>query len=62
MEKVTKEPSLCHLEVFIMKRIFDKQRIQAAMDGIGLSQCMQTIDPGILIYEYSPGELVISPL
>jgi len=45
-----------------MKRIFDKQRIQAAMDGIGLSQCMQTIDPGILIYEYSPGELVISPL
>ena len=32
------------------------------MEQTGLSKCRTTIDPGILICEYAPGELVISPL
>jgi len=45
-----------------MKRIYDRHSVQTAMEKTGLMQCMKDIDPGILICEYSPGELVISPL
>jgi len=45
-----------------MKRVFDKRKIQTAMDQTGLAECMKTIDPSVMICEYAPGELVISPL
>ncbi|MBR3401992.1 MAG: Crp/Fnr family transcriptional regulator [Parasporobacterium sp.] len=45
-----------------MKRTYDKRKIQAALEQTGLNQCLKTIDPGIMICDYAPGELVISPL
>ena len=45
-----------------MRRIFDQRRMKEAFQQTGLDSCISVIDPGVMICEYLPGELVISPL
>jgi len=45
-----------------MKRSYDKQKIRKAFEQTGLDQCLRSIDPDILICEFAPGELILSPL